>query len=56
VLLGRAGRGDVGVIRQLRPLRSATIAINGARQTFPPSIPADQQAILDATHCTELAH
>ena len=36
------------VIRQLRPLRSATIAINGAEQSFPPAIPADKQAILDA--------
>ena len=30
------------VIRQLRPLRSATIAIKGAEQTFPPAIPADK--------------
>ena len=36
------------VIRQLRPPRSATIAINGAEQTFPPTIPADKQSILDA--------
>ncbi len=36
------------VIRQLRPLRSATISINGATQTFAPAIPAEQQAILDA--------
>ena len=36
------------VCRELRPLRSATIAINGAVQTFPPAIPPDRQAILDA--------
>ncbi|MGH3350338.1 MAG: IS1634 family transposase [Nocardioides sp.] len=36
------------VIRQLRPLRSATIAINGTQQTFAPVIPEPQQAILDA--------
>jgi hypothetical protein len=36
------------VIRQLRPLRSATIAINGAVQTFPPAIDPGRQAILDA--------
>ena len=36
------------VIRQLRPLRSATIAINAATQTFAPQVPPAQQAILDA--------
>jgi Transposase DDE domain len=36
------------VVRQLRPLRSATIAINGAEQTFPPAVPDPQRAILDA--------
>lgn len=36
------------VVRQLRPLRSATMMINGAEQTFPPAIPNNQQAILDA--------
>ena len=44
----RTGLAIRNVIRQLRPLRSATIAINGAEQTFPPAIPAEQQAILDA--------
>ncbi len=29
-----------------RPLRSATIIINGATQTFPPEIPAPQRKIL----------
>ena len=36
------------IVRQLRPLRSATLAVNGAEQALPPQIPADQQAILDA--------
>jgi Transposase DDE domain len=36
------------LVRQLRPLRSATIAINGTQQTFPPAIPTDKQAIIDA--------
>ena len=36
------------VLRTLRPLRSATIAINGAIQTFPPDLNADQQALVDA--------
>ena len=44
------------VIRQLRPLRSATIAINGAIQTFAPAIPTEQQAILDAIHSGQLTH
>jgi hypothetical protein len=34
--------------RILRPLRSATIAINGTEQTIPPAIPTDKQAILEA--------
>jgi hypothetical protein len=44
----RAGLGIRSIVRQLRPLRSATIAINGAEQTFPPQISPDQQEILDA--------
>ncbi len=44
----RTGLAIRNVIRQLRPLRSATIAINGANQTFGPAIPDDQQAVLDA--------
>jgi len=43
----RTGLAIRNIIRQLRPLRSATITINGAEQTFPPDIPADKQAILD---------
>lgn len=43
----RTGLAIRNVIRQLRPLRSATIAINGTSQTFPPVIPQDQQQILD---------
>ena len=34
----RTGLAIANVIKQLRPLRSATIAINGAIQTFPPEI------------------
>lgn len=44
----RTGLAVRNVTRQLRPLRSATIAINGAVQTFPPAIEDDKQAILDA--------
>ena len=44
----RTGLAIRNVVRQLRPLRSATIAINGTQQTFAPVIPDPQQAILDA--------
>ena len=44
----RTGLAVANVIKQLRPLRSATIAINGTRQKFDPDINAEQQAILDA--------
>ena len=47
-LQARTGLALRNIVRQLRPLRSATIAINGAEQTFPPEIPVDKRAILDA--------
>ena len=34
------------MIRQLRPLRSASIAVNGAVQAFPPAVAPEQQKIL----------
>ena len=43
----RTGLAIRNVIRQLRPLRSATISVNGATQTFPPAITREQQKILD---------
>ena len=52
----RTGLAIRNVIRQLRPLRSATLAINGITQTYAPAIPADQQAILDALHDSKLTH
>lgn len=42
----RTGLAIVRTVKQLRPLRSATIVINGATQTFPPEIPAAQREIL----------
>jgi hypothetical protein len=42
----RTGLAIANVLKQLRPLRSATIVINGATQTFPPEIPAPQRKIL----------
>jgi hypothetical protein len=44
---GRTGLAIRNVIRQLRPLRSATIAVNGAVHAFPPAIGPEQQEILD---------
>ncbi len=44
----RTGLSIAQVVKQLRPLRSATIAINGTTQTFPPAIPAGQRHILDS--------
>ena len=46
----RTGLAVANVIKQLRPLRSATIAINGTTQRFDPDIRTEQQAILDAIH------
>jgi hypothetical protein len=43
----RTGLAIRNVIRRLRPLRSATIAVNGAVQAFPPAIDPEQQKILD---------
>lgn len=42
----RTGLSVGKVIKQLRPLRSSTININGATQTFPPTIPKAQRKIL----------
>ena len=44
----RSGLAIGNVIKQLRPLRSATITINGATQTFPPDIAEPQREILAA--------
>ena len=44
---GRTGLAIRNVIRQLRPLRSATIAVNGAVQAFPPAIAPEQQDFMD---------
>ena len=59
--LSRAVRNRTGlavrnVIKQLRPLRSATITLNGTTQTFAPDIAAKQQAILDAIRSPKLTH
>jgi hypothetical protein len=48
----RSGLAIANVIKQLRPLRSATIVINGAKQTFPPEIPEPQRKILTSLGVT----
>lgn len=52
----RTGLGIRNIVRRLRPLRSATIAINGTTQTFPPAIDPDRQAILNAINHREPTH
>lgn len=52
----RTGLSIRNVTRQLRPLRSATIAVNGTRQTFPPAIPDDKQELLDAVRRNKPTH
>jgi hypothetical protein len=44
----RTGLSIRRFLRTLRPLRSATIEINGVITTFPPAIEPDVQAILTA--------
>lgn len=44
----RTGASIRAIVRQLRVLRSATIAINGTEQTFPPAVDPHQQALLAA--------
>jgi len=52
----RTGLAVRNVLRQLRPLRSATIAINATTTTLPPQIDADRQAIIDALEAAESRH
>ncbi|MCV7192152.1 IS1634 family transposase [Mycolicibacterium brumae] len=49
----RTGESIAKVVKGLRPLRSATIAINGTTHTFPPEIPSSAQEIL---RCLGVAH
>ena len=44
----RSGLAIRNVLRQLRPLRSATISINAAVETFPPAIDSARQRLVDA--------
>ncbi|GAB7145402.1 hypothetical protein LRC484719_40030 [Mycobacterium riyadhense] len=42
----QSGLAIANVIKQLRPLRTSTITINGTTQGFPPEIPAAQRDII----------
>ena len=42
----KTGLAIANVVKQLRPLRSATITINGTSQTFPPQVPDAQGEIV----------
>jgi len=52
----RTGLAIANVIKQLRPLRSATIAINGTTETFPPEIPEAQRRILASLNIPQPGH
>ena len=52
----RTGLAIANMIKQLRPLRSATIVINGATQTFPPQIPTPQRKVLASLGIPEPGH
>lgn len=42
----RTGRSVKDLVKRLRPLRSATICINGAQQVFPPRVDESHRRIL----------
>lgn len=52
----RTGLAIANLVKQLRPLRSATITINGATQTFPPEIPTPQRKILTDLAIADLGY
>ena len=52
----RTGLAIGNIVRQLRPLRSATIAINGTTQTLQPAVAPAHQSILDDLNNAEITH
>ena len=52
----RTGLSIRNVVRQLKPLRSATITANGATQTIPPHIDPDRQTIINALTSAAARH
>ena len=52
----RSGLAIGNVLKRLRPLRSATIAINGTRHTFPPELDPDTRDLIDKITGPGLTH
>lgn len=52
----RTGLAIGNVVKKLRPLRSATIAINGTTQTFPPHISDDLTSLIEDIRTPEPTH
>ncbi len=52
----RTGLSLRRVLRTLKPLRSATIAINGITTTFPPELSPDEKTLLDALQRPRARH
>ena len=48
VLIQITGLSLSRLLRTLKPLRSATVEINGVPTTIPPALSPDQQTLLDA--------
>ena len=52
----RTGLSLRRVLRTLKPLRSATVEINGAITTIPPALNSDEQAVLNALKAPPSRH
>jgi len=52
----RTGLAIRNIVRHLRPLRSATITVDGTVQTLPAAVPDEKQEILDALKQPSLRH
>lgn len=52
----RSGLAIGKVVKTLRPLRSATIAINGTRHTFPPHLSPEIRDLIEAISGPDLTH
>jgi Transposase DDE domain len=52
----RTGLAIGNIVKQLRPLRTATIVINGVAETFPPEITGPQRKILASLGVAEPGH
>lgn len=52
----RSGLALRRILRTLTPLRSATIAINGTTQAFPPQLTPDEQALIEAITHSNVTH